>query len=247
MLRAQKLEYECTEESLRRALELLRKALEIDPRYAVAMGLLAYCYAERRNLGWAENLEREAEEGILYAGAALDLGNDDANVLWMVAYATWRLAGDMVQARELAYRSLMLNPNSAIAMALAGWIESNLANPTKALELLRRAERLSPRDPRGWFIASGLAFTYLACGEYEKAIAVARRALLQNPRFAVRRVLVAALGKLDRKAEAAVEAKELLKIDPKLSIANLRARLMFMDEKIWESYADGLRRAGVPD
>jgi adenylate cyclase len=245
LLRAQKLEYECTDHSLRQALELLQKALYIDPRYAAAMALSAYCYAERRNLGWAEDLEAEAAKGVGLARNALDLANDDANVLWMVAYATWRLAGDMPQARELAYRSLLLNPNSAIAMALAGWIESNLANPSKALDLLRRAERLSPRDPRGWFIVSGLAFTHLACGQYEEAVSVARKALLQNPRFAVRRVLAAALGKLGREAEAAAEVKELLKIDPKLSVSDLRTRLMFMDAKIWENYADGLRRAGL--
>ena len=164
----------------------------------------------------------------------------------MVAYAMWRLAGDMVQARELAYRSLALNPNSAIAMALAGWIESNLANPSKALEMLTRASRLSPRDPRGWFIASGLAFTHLACAQYEEAVSVARKALLQNPRFAVRRVLVAALGKLGR-PEAAAEVQEFLRIDPKLTISGLRERLMFMHQSIWEAYADGLRRAGLPE
>lgn len=247
LLRAQSLEYECTESSLARALERLRKALAIDPGYAAAMALASYCYAERRNLGWAQNLEDEAAEGMRLARRALELAGDDANVLWMGAYAVWRLAMDLRQARELAYRSLQVNPNSAIALALAGWIESNLANPITALELLERAERLSPRDPRGWFIVSGLAFTYLACGRHEEAVTVARKALLQNPRFAVRRVLAAALGKLGRKDEAAAEVRELLAMDPQLSIANLRTRLMFMDEGIWQNYADGLRRAGLPE
>ena len=67
---------------------------------------------------------------------ALELGKDDGNVLWMAAYAMRRLGQDVPRARELAYRSLVLNPNSAIAMAVAGWMEAELGNSAKALELL---------------------------------------------------------------------------------------------------------------
>ena len=63
-LRAQQLEYEFTEESLSAALHHLKQALAIDPNYAPALALSAYCYAERRNQGWAQDLETEAAEGL---------------------------------------------------------------------------------------------------------------------------------------------------------------------------------------
>src|SRR5262249_15918544 len=119
LLRAQALEYEFTQDSLEAALRCLRDALIIDPSYAPAMALAAYCYAERRNQGWAKDLDAEAAEGIRLLSRAVECGKDDANVMWMASYAAWRLAQDAKRARELATRSLQLNPNSAIGLAVS--------------------------------------------------------------------------------------------------------------------------------
>jgi TolB-like protein len=145
LLRAQQLEYEFTEESLAAALRCLKQALAIDPSYASAMALAACCYAGRNIQGWAQDPTAEAAEGLELASRAVGLGKDDGNVLWMAAYAVWRLAIDAPRARELAYRSLRLNPNSAIALAITAWMESQMGNPAKAIEMYHHAERLSPR------------------------------------------------------------------------------------------------------
>jgi tetratricopeptide (TPR) repeat protein len=147
LLRAQELQYEFTRESFAAALHHLERALVVDPAYASAMALAAYCYAERRSRGWADDPDAETKCGMRYALRAIELSKDDANVFWMAAYAVWRLQSDAPRARELVYRSLELNPNSAIALAVAGRIEHSLENGGKSLELLSRAKRLSPRDP----------------------------------------------------------------------------------------------------
>ncbi len=144
LLRAQQLEYELTDESLSQAIDYCRQALAIDPNYAQAMALAAYCYAERSQQDWLRDRERETAEGIRLANRAVELAKNDANVLWMAAYAARQLSKDAQLAKELAYRSLQLNPNSAIALAMTGWIEAILAEPAKALEHLHRADRLSP-------------------------------------------------------------------------------------------------------
>ena len=56
LLRAQQLEYECTEESLTAALGCLKDALAIDPAYAPAMALAAYCYAGGSIQGWSHDV-----------------------------------------------------------------------------------------------------------------------------------------------------------------------------------------------
>ena len=185
LLRAQQLEYEFAEESLASALGCLRQALAIDPNYAPAMALAAYCYAGGSIQGWSHNITADASEGLGLVSCALEFGKDDGNVLWMAAYATRRLAHDVERARELAQRALVLNSNSAIAMAVAGWMEAELGNSAKALELLSRAQRLSPRDPRGWFFASSMALAHVVAGEFEAAAACARMAVDQNPRSTI--------------------------------------------------------------
>jgi DNA-binding winged helix-turn-helix (wHTH) protein len=194
LLRAQQLEYEFTEESLAAALRYLEQALAIDPGYAPAMALAAYCYTWRRDQGWTKDREGEGIIGSRLASRAVELGKEDANVHWMAARAILRLQMDAHWARELAFRSLQLNPNSAIASAIAGQIEAVLGNADAALSFLARAQRLSPRDPRGWYIASGMAHAYFRQRRFDEAVSAAKRAVLQNPRGAVAlRVLAASL------------------------------------------------------
>jgi hypothetical protein len=94
LLRAQQLEYEYTRESLAAAIAHVQRALHIDPTYAPAMALGAYCYAERRIQGWADSTAAEGIEGSRLAMRAVEFGKGDGDVLWMSAYAVWNLAMD---------------------------------------------------------------------------------------------------------------------------------------------------------
>ena len=212
------------------------------------MALTAYCHAGGSIQGWSHDVAAGAAEGVRLASRALELGKDDGNVLWMAAYAMRRLAQDVQRARELAYRSLRLNPNSAIAMAVAGWMEAELGNASKALELLRRAQRLSPRDPRGWFIASGMALAHVVDGQFEDAAACARMAVDQNPRSTIAlRFLAGSLARLGQKENAANALRQVLEIEPQFTLSRLRSRLLGIDEGVWSKVAEGLRLAGLPD
>jgi tetratricopeptide (TPR) repeat protein len=240
--------YEFTEQSLTATLDCLERALAIDPAYAQAMAMAAYCHAERRLQGWTRDPPSEIAAGIRLALRAAELGLDNGNALWMAGFAIWHLALDAQRGKDLAYRSLKLNPNSASAIATAAWIEATTGQSAKALELSERAERLSPRDPRGWVIAVGFCSAYLAERRFKDAVAWAEKALLQNPRSAVAlRILAAGLAQLGMTDRAAATLRQALTFDHQLTISNLRARLPFMAEALWNTYAGGLRLAGLPE
>jgi len=249
VLRAQQLVDEFTEESLAAALRHLEQALAIDPTHAAAMALAAYCRAQLVAQGWTQDLETEAKEGLRLASRAIELGKDDGNVFWMAAYAVLNLQPDAPRARELAYRSLELNPNSAIALGMAGRAELHSGNTSKALELLYRAERLSPREPRGWFITAGIAVAYFHEGRFDEAIAACRRTLNLNPRQAgLLRTLAACLVKQGRQSEAAEVARKVLEADPQLTLTRLGARAIYlMNSKTWNEFSAALRIAGIPE
>ena len=247
-MRAQALEYKFTQESLAAALGHLKSALALDPDYTPALALAAYCYAERRIQGWTRNAAEEVPEGLRLATRALELGGDDSNVLWMTAWAVRHLAMDGQRSRELASRSLLLNPNSAIAVAIAGWTEVAADNAPKGLELFHRAQRLSPRDPKGWFFAAGMAQAHYLEGNLDEAVSWAKKALVQNPRFAIaQRYLAASLAKLGHMEQASEVMQEMLKNEPQLTLRVLRSRLMFLHENGWQKFSDGLRLAGLPE
>jgi len=248
LLQAQQLEYEFTATSLAAALRCLDRALAIEPSYARALGLAAFCHAQRCVQGWAENQELETSKGLQFAERAVEVAKDESNVLWMAAYAIRELGMDPVRAKDIAYRSIHLNPNSAIALTIAAWIEAPLPNPRTALQLLQRAERLSPRDPRAWSMATAQALAHFVEGNYEQSANCAKRALAQNPRFAIAlRLLAASLAKTGALDQGAEVMKKVLEIEPQLTATKLRARVPFMPESIWKNLAEGLMLAGMPE
>jgi TolB-like protein/Tfp pilus assembly protein PilF len=248
-LRAQRLEYEFTEQSLTEALQRLKQALAIDPGYASAMALAACCYAGRNIQGWAENPAAEAAEGLALASRAVELGKDDGNVLWMAAYAVWRLAFDARRARELAYRSLRLNPNSAIALAITAWMETHMGEFARAIEMYQRAERLSPRDPRAWLFATGMGMALFFLDRFDEAAYWAEKALADNPRCTIAlRTLAGSLAKMGQREQAAIAVQTMLKVEPQLTLSIWRARLKWLDETPWGNrYVEALRLAGLPE
>lgn len=247
LLRAQQCEYEYREEGHAAALRYLDQALAIDPSYAPAMALAALCHSVRCFQGWMQDPQAEARQGLRLAHRAVELGKENASIFWMAACAVLRLQMDLPRARELVRHSLELNPNSAMALAVAGGIESHVGNICEALELLARAARLSPRDPRGWFITLETAWAYLVAGQFDEAVAAAKKVLNQHPRSSfARRFIASCLARQGRLAEAAEALREALEIEP-VTLTKLRARLMFLDENVWRDYAAGLRLAGIPE
>jgi hypothetical protein len=84
--------------------------------------LAALCHAECRDQSWMKDPEGEARDGLRLASRAIELGKDDANVFWMAGYAILRFQMDRPRAREWVHHTLALNPNWAIALAIAGEI-----------------------------------------------------------------------------------------------------------------------------
>ena len=249
LLRAYGLEYAFTDESTAAALACLDRALAIDPAYAPALAMAAYCHALRHFQGWVAPDDTHESEGVSLAWRAVELASNDAQVLWMAAFAIWNMSQDRRDAApELFARSLMINPNSVMALALGGWIEIMRGNQNAGRAMIERAQRLSPRDPRGWFTSGAMAIAATADEDYPGAITWAEKALMQNRRFAVAlRVLIVALVKLGLQDRASVVARDLLAVEPDLTISGFFKRIPFPREVMAATYAEALHAAGVPD
>jgi TolB-like protein/Tfp pilus assembly protein PilF len=250
LLRAQQQEYLYTEESLVAAIRLAKQALAIDPDYARAMAFTAHCYGLRVGQGWTLDFEHDVSEGVRFAQRAIELEQNDANVAWMAAWAIWNLRGDAMRARDWFSRSLSLNPNSAMALTFYGMTEGFQGHTETAVEMVERGRRLSPRDPRGWMSSLAMAVACNAAGRFAECAGWAERALAQNPRAAsALRNRAGALIGLGRRQEAIEAVKEMLRIDPTITISGLRLRAPFhvTNEKYWNRYMSQLREAGLPE
>ena len=75
-----------------------------------------------------------------------------------------------------------------------------------------------------------------------------QRALIQDPRFAIAlRFLAATLAKQGKTKQAAEAMREVLALEPDLTLTKLGARLQFVNDSWWSRLSEGLRGAGMPE
>src|SRR3989442_4432859 len=71
-----------TEEAVGEALRLFYRAIELDPNFASAYGMAAWCYVLRKNYGWMSDDAQEIAEVERLARQGAGLARDDAGALY---------------------------------------------------------------------------------------------------------------------------------------------------------------------
>src|SRR4051794_12465528 len=246
-LRALSYLFTTTPEGVREALRLLDRALALDPGYAAALGLKAWCHLHSYLRSWAGDDEAERVAGERAARQALASGRDDPTALAMGGFVVSLLARDHEAGLAALGRAVALNPNSALAFGLSALVRCFAGDYAAAVEHGRRALRLSPFDPLGSRPLIALAYAHLFTDRPEEAAEYAVRAIQANPGLDVSHaLLVASLVELGRLEEAREAAGRLTAAFPTFRISR-RRRAGFRDAARFEAYRAALRRAGLPD
>lgn len=162
---------------------LLDRALDLDPRFSLALGAKAATYSSElintsagvaRSAGELEPLIRK------YASAALAIDPSDSNAhaaLCVLAVFTWRWS----EARKHALRALEA-PKWGVMIANVNWTMSWSGDTQLAVETAENMQRLNPNDWSGAW-NSGIVLNY--AGRYENAASVLRRAIAMLPAMPV--------------------------------------------------------------
>jgi adenylate cyclase len=229
-----------------KALELLEKALKVDPRYPLALSLAGWCHAQRSVYNWADDIAQSQEMARTLVERAADLNGDDPIVLAILG-AAHTFVRHYGTARVLIERALSLDPNNAWAWTRLGWIENYTDHPEKAIENFERALRLSPIDPMNFNIYVGIGSAHEIAGEYEEAAAFYRRALEERPNANwIYRNLASALFGAGRIEEAEQAFAEMVKAYPGLTVAKFKQAMVFSGAAL-DQMAESLRKLGLPE
>ncbi len=128
----------------REALRLLYKAIELDPSFAGAYGLAAWCH-QIQTVFWVAPSQPLITEAIaIGTDSPVEHGDSDAEALWMAGRTIAALSGRKDEALELIQRSITLNPNSARAWWALGIAHAYLGRRDMAIAHLERSQRLKP-------------------------------------------------------------------------------------------------------
>jgi adenylate cyclase len=223
---------------------LLQKVRESGMNSAMNM-VLAWAHLYMVWSAWTDDVEQAIERGYEAAQKAIAA---DRNDFW--GHAALGFAELCLHRHERALsaldRALALNPNSADVRTMRGMVLNFLGRPEEGLNDIELAIRHNPHHPDWYLIGIGRANYML--GRYEEAIPHIERLVAATPELAVGRLLLvavyAASGRLDA---ARAEVSAYLKINPGLTIGQVRLIVPFQKEEDLERYCDLLRQAGLPE
>jgi TolB-like protein/class 3 adenylate cyclase/Tfp pilus assembly protein PilF len=237
-----------TLEGVGEAQRLLKKAIQLDPGYAAAYGSAAYCYAMRKANGWVTHRAQDIAEASRFGRTAVELGSDDALALARAGHAVAYVAEDLDAGARIIDRALELNPNLALAWFHSGWLRIWLGHPDTSIQHFARFRRMSPVDPLLIRANSGIAFAHVLAGRYDEASSYAEQALSENPdsHQALRMAAMshALAGRMER---AQTAMGRLRQIAPALRVSNLGDLTPLRRPEDMTRYAEGLRKAGLPE
>jgi adenylate cyclase len=231
-------------EAAAKALDLLDKALAIDPDYPLALSLAGWCHAQCSVYNWVDDIAAAQAKARALAERAAELSGDDPIILAVLG-AVHTFVRNFGTARVLLERAVTLDPNAAWAWHRLGYLENYSDRPKEAIGHFERALRLSPLDPVNFNNYVGLASAYQLLEEYDKAVALFQRGLVERPnaKWIYRNLAPSLLG-AGREDEAKVAFAEMLKAYPGMTVSKFKQAMVF-SEPAKERMAMYLRRLGL--
>jgi TolB-like protein len=129
------------------ALDLVNRAIDLDPEYGSALVLAAVCHNLIDLYGWSDDAEANRRRGVEMARRALAAAGDDASVLAHAAFAVAHLERDDGAAVALLERAIALNPGCSAVWFMSGLVRLRVGNTDLAIAHLETAMRLDPIGP----------------------------------------------------------------------------------------------------
>jgi adenylate cyclase len=231
-----------------KALELLEKALAIDPEYPLALSLAGWCHAQRSVYNWADDIAGSQASARSLAERAAEMSGDDPVILAVLG-AVHTFLRNYGTARVLLDRAVTLDPNAAWAWSRLGWLENYADQPQKekAIGNFEHALRLSPIDPMNFNNYVGIGSAHEVAQEYDKAAAFYRRALEERPNASwIYRNLASVLSGAGRVDEAKQAFAVMTLIYPDLTVSKFKQAMVFSPAAL-NRMAENLRKLGLPD
>jgi TolB-like protein len=240
--------HEGSGEAARTAHKLFVKAAELDRDYGAAYGLAAFSAGRMKSSGLLNASAPEVAEGVRLAWLAAQIGRDDPTALSYAALPLSVLGLNPEAGARLIDRACVLNPNSAMAWYVSAQTRNFLGETTTAIAHFERAIRLSPVDPLLHQFLGGMSAALNMEGRHGEAVAVAKRAVVEQPNHvATRHALVVAYALAGRPDEARQAMREALRMAPQMRISRMADWSGPHRPAYLARVAEAFRVAGMPE
>jgi adenylate cyclase len=224
-----------------KALQLLERAIELDPGYAHAHAWKACVLGQTWTYNWCES-RLETQARIMESlKAALALDDNDSDVHRILA-AINVIQDKHDQALYHQRRALSLNPNDDLVVVQQGEMLTWLGQPEEGIEWIEKAMRLNPYHPERFW--SHLARARFAAGQYAEAIEALQ--CISAPDAMHRACMAGCHALLGNVAAAEAQRQATLALSPGFGIGEYLATLHYRDPAHREHHRKSLELAGFP-
>ncbi|MFN8983257.1 MAG: tetratricopeptide repeat protein [Alphaproteobacteria bacterium] len=226
---------------------LLNEALAKEPHNAKANAWGAYWHIFHIGQGWSPNPQQSLEKAQQMAFEAIKQDPDNAEAHAICGHVCSFLEKDFDSARHYLDVALRLNPNVAFIWAMSAATYCYMGQPAMALQHLDRYTTLTSFAPNAYFGDTIFTLAHLIRTDFDAASKFGRRAVRAYPDFSNGyKPLIAALGHLGRREEAAPYVQKLPQLEPHFTIAQFTRTYPLARQEDRDNYARGLELAGVP-
>jgi TolB-like protein/Tfp pilus assembly protein PilF len=234
-----------TKEGALKARQLVEQAIALDSDYALAYNVLGYTHILDIWLGLSKSPEESVKRASELHKKAIAMDSSLAQAHASLGYSLV-MARQYDQAIAEGEEALALEPNSAGIVYRYAVILTWAGRYKEAIPFFREALRLNPKPPNTYYRHLGVALG--ESGRYEEAIALQKKAIKQDRNDIFAYLVLAALCSLaGREQEARAAAEEVLRIDPRFSVARMETARPDKDRAVAKRWNDALRKAGLPD
>jgi TolB-like protein len=232
-------------EHFEEAIRLLDQAIEIDPNFYEAHGLLAWKHLRLWRNGLADDPEAALQRARQAALKAVALNQKDYRSHWVLGHLALYADEDNDLAIAEYEKAIALNPNRANLVAWMSLVTTFAGRAEEAVAWIEKAKRLNPHHPV-WYDWNG-SFVYLMARDYDKAVISAKKTLAIYPKaISALRILTATYVEMNRMEEAEKVAQKILEIEPGFTLSSVR-NTPFQHAADRERYFGALRQAGLPE
>ena len=225
-----------------KALDMLNRAIQLDPNYAHAHAWKACVIGQAWVHNWCEDADASVQTISEELQRALALDPNDPDVHRILAALNLNF-NEFDKSAYHQERALSLNPNSDLIVVQQGEILTWLGRPQEGIEWIHRAMRLNPYHPERFW--SHLGRAQYTAKEYGDAIQSYGK--LTAPDQTHHAFLAASAAQLGDSVGAVAHAREVLERHPAFTVEKFLATLHYKHSSDSEHLRQGLSKATLPD
>jgi TolB-like protein/class 3 adenylate cyclase/Tfp pilus assembly protein PilF len=237
------------EEDVAMAVEVLERAIELDPNLTKAWTQLAFAKLEQARYGYTSSREESFKQAENLAQKSLEM-DDSLSETHILLGDMYLYQGHYDEALTEYEKAVALTPNDAFAYWTLGRSFLFIGQPDRGIPLLKKAMRLCPYYP--WYFPYVLGRVYYHSRRYDDAIAIFEQIIemckergcsLKWPNVQLAQVY-AELGQYEK---ARSHMQIVLEHDHKFNLESRRKANPYKNSADNDREIEALRKAGAPE